>query len=476
MVAGTLYGFIIGLVPVAGATTALITIYAFIDLFRHDPYTLVIFTTAIVASSTIGDSFSSIMLNVPGAGGSAATMVDGFPLAKQGQGARALSAAITTSGANGLLWGALVFFMLPLYGKVVMSFGIPEQLAFLLLAFATVCFVSSDKWVRGIIALLMGIVLGLVGHDPTTGEHRMTLGWDYLAAGIQLAPLMAGILAMPELIQLWRDKSQAITFEIRNYRQQIVQGMADSWQHKRDGLRGGFIGAVVGIIPGIGGSVADWLSYGQTVAANPREKTAFGDGNIKGVIGCEGANNSQKATSYVPTVLFGIPGAPFEVVVMSLLILVGLELGTPALLKDAKFFETLTWSYMGSIILTLVISFWAIKHVTKIFNLPKNYWLVPLMLLILWSSVQYTGYWEDYAVFFLCVMLGLAMKQLQLSRPAFIIGFVLSDRLEKSWVQYSALFDWYQIALRPISGLLLAAAVIAMIYGIFYNKTRISYT
>ena len=102
---GTAYGFIIGLIPVAGASTALITIYGFLEFFRADPYTLVVFTTAIVVASTIGDSFASIVLNIPGASGSAATIVDGFPLAKKGQAARALSAAITTSTLNGFIFG-----------------------------------------------------------------------------------------------------------------------------------------------------------------------------------------------------------------------------------------------------------------------------------------------------------------------------------------------------------------------------------
>ena len=133
---GTAYGFIIGLIPVAGASTALITIYGFLEFFRADPYTLVVFTTAIVVASTIGDSFASIVLNIPGASGSAATIVDGFPLAKKGQAARALSAAITTSTLNGFIFGIIALVFLPFYSKTVLAFGIPELFCFLLLAFA----------------------------------------------------------------------------------------------------------------------------------------------------------------------------------------------------------------------------------------------------------------------------------------------------------------------------------------------------
>jgi len=100
--------------------------------------------------------------------------------------------------------------------------------------------------------------------------------------------------------------------------------------------------------------IADWVAYSQTVAINNKEK--YGNGNIRGVIGCEGANNSQKATGYIPTVLFGIPAAPFEVIILSLFVLVGLELGTPALLNDTKFFSALEYSYLISLVLTFIIS------------------------------------------------------------------------------------------------------------------------
>ena len=311
LLAGTLYGFTFGIIPVAGAATGLITIFSFLDVFRADPYTLVVFTTALVVSSTIGDSFSSVVMNIPGASGSAATMVDGFPMAQRGEAGRALSASIVTSSVNGLIWGVLVFMFLPLYAVLVLKFGMPEMLMFLILAFSSVCFINSEYWFRGIIALCIGTFLGLVGLDPITGSARWTGGWDYIANGIQLVPILAGILAFPELVEAYRKPHEVAKLENKNPWQQIWQGFVDSWQHKWDGLRGGAIGAFVGVIPGIGGSIADWLAYGQTVALNKNEKIPFGEGNIKGIVGSEGANNAQKATSYVPTILFGVPGAPF---------------------------------------------------------------------------------------------------------------------------------------------------------------------
>jgi putative tricarboxylic transport membrane protein len=477
ILAGTAYGFLFGLIPVAGAGTALITVYSFIDLFRSDPYLLVAFTTAIVVAATLGDSFASVVMNIPGAGGSAATMVDGFPLAQQGQAARALSAAITTSTVNGLIWGAAVFLFLPFYTGLIIKFGIPEILSFLILAFCSVIFISNQYWFRGILALCLGIVLGLIGQDPVTGAERWTLGWTYLGNGIQFAPLLAGVLAFPELIEAYQRRNKpAQTADVQAVPAQLWQGIVDSWRHRWDGIRGGIIGAIVGVIPGIGGNVADWLAYGQTVAANRNEKTPFGSGNIKGVIGCEGANNSQKATSYVPTVLFGIPGAPFEVIIISLFMIVGLELGSPALLNDFTFFEYLTNSYMISMVLSFVVGMVFIRYAVLVTRVPFKYYFWSIMALLTWASVQYTGMWEDYVFFALCCVLGLLLKRYRLSRAALVVGFALADRLEGTTFQYLKLYDWTDMLTRPISGTIMALALAATVYGIFFNRSRINYT
>ena len=475
LLAGTAFGFMFGIIPVAGAGIGLISMFGFIEIFRPDPYTIVVFSTALVCAAAIGDSFASVVMNIPGAGGSAATMVDGFPMTQNGEASRALGAALATSTANGLIWGGLVFAFLPYYASAIMAFGIPEMLAFLLLAFATVCFVSSEYWFRGIIALCIGITVGLIGEHPITGEARFTLGWDYLGAGVQMAPSLAGVLAVPELVIAYRNRHKTKIPQIRSEWAGIWQGFKDSWIYKWDGLRGGFVGAIVGVIPGIGGNIADWLAYAQTVALNKNETIPFGSGNVKGVIGTEGANNAQKATSYVPTILFGIPGANFEIIIMSLFMIVGFEMGTPEVLEDMTFFKYLFSSYMWALLLSFIIGLFFYRYAVKITNIDFKYYFWPIIALLVWSSVQYTGYWEDYAFFMLACTLGMFLRVNKLSRAAFVIGFALSHRIEATGVSYSRLYDTFDIFTRPISGSLMALITVAIIYGIFFNKTRIKY-
>lgn len=471
---GTLYGFVFGIIPIAGAATALLTVYTFIDHFRGHPYVLVVFTTAIVVSSTVGDLFASVVMNIPGGGGSGATMVDGYPMAKRGEAARAMSASVFSAVTQGTVWGLLTIVMLPYYASVVLTFGIPEILSFLFLSVASICFFNNQYWFRGLIGLAFGVFLGMVGSDPSSNDPRFTGGWFYLADGLQFAPVMAGVMAFPEVINSMWIKTEYIQAAKNNW-QQIQQGWHDFNANIWVSFRSGIIGGIIGMIPGIGGPIVDWLSYGQTVATNKNETIPFGEGNVKGVIGPEGANLAQKATAYVPTVLFGVPAAPFEAMVMMLLGSVGLQLGGNNVLHDQLFFNTLTFGFMASMLITFFISIWFIRYATLITLVPFRYWGFLVLAIITWSCVQYTGGWEDYAVLFLFVIVGFAIKYFKISRVSFIIGFALSHQLELTTRQFVSLYQFSDLFTRPISAGILTVAVLAIVYGMFFNNTKISY-
>lgn len=476
---GVFYGFFVGLIPVAGATTGLIAIYSFVTFFQ-DPYMLVVFTTAIVVTSSIGDSFCGVVMNIPGAGGAAATMVDGFPMSRRGEAARALSAAISTSWVNGLIWGLAVFLFLPWYTQIVLYFGTVEMFSFLIFAMVCVIFISSKYWFRGLLALILGVMAGRIGMDPVTAADRYTFGWDYLADGVQIIPIMAGLLAVPELFSAYRMKAEKIQLTNGVIVSQLIDGIKDTWRWKWDGLRGGLIGGFVGLVPGIGGAIADWFAYSQTVAVSKKspnkDEVPVGKGNVRGVIGCEGANNAQKATSYVPTVLFGIPGAPFEVIVMGLLMYVGLELGTPSVLADERFFDVLLSSYLWSLVIILPISYAFIKYAVYITNLPFKFYFWPIFASLVWSSTQYTGLIDDYIMLAICIGAGMIMKYLKFSRVSFLIGFILSYRLEASWVQFNSFgYGWEELVFRPLPAIFIALTVVALIWGLFFNKAKIDF-
>lgn len=464
LLAGTLYGLIIGIIPGAGATTGLIFIFSFITLFP-DPYLGVIFCMAVVAASTTGDTYTGVLLGIPGANSAAATMVDGFPLALQGKATYAISAAVTTSTINGLLWGALVFFLLPYYTSLIMVFGVPELWAFTCLALVTVTFITNKWWVRGVIALAVGIFIGMIGVDPNTNADRFTGGIEYLGAGVQLLPLVAGLFAIPELLDGLKNRKNTATVSLSNG-EQTKQGFKAVWQNKWLALRGGAIGAFIGILPGLGGAMADWMAYGQAVATTKNPDVPFGKGNIRGVIGPEGANNAQKATSMIPTVLFGIPGAPFAAILIGLFMYLDFELGTVDLANDPKFFDSMLYGFMLATVLVGALCLLTTPIIARIAQIPYKYYFPLLLGFITLACVQYTGGWEDYAILAVCSVIGVLAKNYKFSRPALLFGFILSDRIEQLTLQLSSLYSLDRLIDRPIFIGLILLICIVLIWGL----------
>ena len=472
LLSGTLYGLVIGLIPSAGATTGLVALFGFISYFGFDPYLGVIFCMAVVAASTTGDTYSGILLGIPGANSAAATMVDGYPLAKQGKATYALTSAITTSTINGLLWGTLTFALLPWYTKLIMYFGIPELWGFIILSLACVGFISNRFWIRSLIAIAIGLVLGLVGVDPVTNDDRYTLGWNYLADGIQIMPFVAGLFAFPEILDGWTKGKSIAVIGKEAHGKQTWQGIKEVWRCKWDALRGGAIGAFIGFLPGIGGAMGDWMAYGSTVATHPTEK--FGKGNIRGVIGPEGANNAQKATSMIPTVLFGIPGASFAAVLMALFMYLGFELGTPDLAYDVRFFDSLTFGFMWATVIVGILCIAFNKYIAKITYVPYIYYFPLLVAFIVWACVQYTGGIEDYIILALCTVLGIFAKKYKFSRPAMLMAFILASKVEALTIQLTTLYSLQSLLQRPIFLMLMFFVLCLFVYGVL-RKNKLEY-
>lgn len=469
---GTVYGMIIGIMPMAGATTGLLTVFGLSSYFLADPYLGIVFLTSLIAASSTGDSFTSILTGIPGSNATAASIIDGYKMSQQGQAARAIGIAIMDSTVNGVLWGLIAFALMPWYSKLVLVFGIPEFMAFMLMALACVGFITSKNILLSIVAIALGCFLGMIGQDPATGVVRYTGGWEYLGAGIQLIPLIAGLFGIPEVLEGFK-KSATKPEPITDYWPQLFQGFRDCVVHWRDVIRGGFIGFVSGLLPGIGGSVGDIVAYGATVAKNPRE--TFGNGNIKGLLGCEGANNAQKASSMVPTVLFGIPGAPFAAIMMAICVYFGMELGTPETLKDNTFFWSLGGAFIASTVLAFFIAMFTTKIVVKLLEIPYWIYAVLILAIIVWSCLEYTGTINDLYILILCSVLGLICKQFKISRPAIMVSFILVEKLENYIQQTQALYTVGELATRPIFVTLTVISIAILIYSIFRPNRGLAY-
>ena len=484
---GVLYGGIVGLIPSAGPSKAAIMLFAIVAYFDLPDanYLFVMFSIATVVSCSIGDSFTSVLIGVPGAAGSAATMIDGYPLTKQGKASYALSAAITCSTAMGLLYGLLGIIIIPYYEHISQYIGVPEIFGLVILAFALMSTITTNNTLKSLLAIGCGLFIGSVGYD-INDINRHTFGWEYLEDGVPIIIVAAGLFALPEIVStiagVSRSKYQVKKINFKSHNKQTWDGIVAVWKHKWLAIMGGGIGWIVGVLPGTGGGIGDWSAYAATVAINKKEKIPFGKGNIKSIIGSEGANNAGKMGGLLPTIMFGIPSGKLYAILMALWMYIGFEVGEFFIMEDDRFINCLLNGYMwGTLIAGIVMLVFA-RHLTKIIYIPVKYWMPPMMIIIMWgvlSSRHYNSVWEDLTMLGVFSIIGLIMKKFEYSRPCMLIAFILFERIETSMYQLYGIFFqdgtiltnpvWLQ---HPVMTVCIVLAFFLIIYGIT-NKNKL---
>ena len=464
---GTLYGILLGVIPMAGAGTAMLLVFSFAGYFDPNPYYGLIFLISVIAASSTADSYTSLLTGIPGASTTAASIIDGYKMSKNGEAARAIGIAMADSTFNGVFFGILAFALLPFYAPVIYKFGVPELFMFMTLSIACVAFIVSKNFWLSVCAIGIGAFVGLIGIDPQSGGPRLTFGTLYLQDGVPIIMMIAGLFGIPELVSgfKWGQNRPA---PINNYFAQLFDGFKTTLRLWRDSFRGGWIGFIAGLLPGVG-PVGDMLAYGATVKAHPNDK--FGVGNPKGLAGCEGANNAQKAGSLIPTVLFGIPASPFAAIFMAMCITFGLDVGNPFMLEDKKFLSLLGYGFVGATLLTFIICIFTSKLLVKILEIP--YWIYAgiIFAIIIYTCQSYTGLYMDYVTMACCSVLGLFCFKFKISRPAILLTYIIIDKWQNLGQQWLTMYTWDQMLTRPLF-LVLLAGVLFLVYRSITQKNR----
>lgn len=470
MVIGVLIGLIVGIIPGLGGIAGMSLLLPF--LYGMEPSVALGMLMGLVAVIPTGDTFASVLLGIPGSSASQATVVDGFALAKKGQAARALSSAFLSSMIGGLI-GALVLTAFILIARpVVLSFSSSELFMLTLLGLSMVAVLSGKDVFKGIAACGVGLLVGTIGMAPATGEFRLPFEIDYLYDGLPLVVVGLGIFALPEIIDLL-VKRGAIAEQPCQLGKGWKEGVKDV--AKRPGLvaRCAGIGSLMGTIPGLAGSVVDWLTYGHAVQS-AKDKSQFGKGDIRGVIAPESANNACACGAMVPTLLFGIPGSGTAAVFLGGLLLLGLQPGVSMLETNLDLTYTIIWSLALANILGAALCLGLARPVASLTRVPFVI-LAPLItILILFAAYQATRSLGDLFALGIIGAIGVLFKQANWSRPAFLIGFVLAPGAEAYFYQ-AAQFQGAEAFMRPgvlIIGALIAASLLLPPLRSYLKKRR----
>jgi len=461
LVLGVLLGLVIGVFPGLGGIAGLSLLLPF--LYGMDEVSALATLIGLVAVIPTSATFTSVLMGIPGSSSSQATVLDGFPLAKKGQASRALAAAFTSSLFGGLFGAIILTFFVQIARPLILSFGSAELFMLAVFGLSMVGSLSGKSVVKGVVACGFGLLVGSIGAAPATGEFRMTFGVDYLYDGIPLVVIALSIFAFPEISELFRKES-AIAEGADIGKGGWLEGVKDFLRNKWLAIRCAGIGTIVGAIPGMGGSVVDWIAYGHVVQTS-KDKSQFGKGDIRGVIAPESANNAKEGGALMPTLLFGIPGSGSMAVFLGGMVLIGIEAGPSMVNKNIDLTYTIIWSLAIANVLGAGLSLFLAGPISKLTQIKFSF-LAPFMIMVIsFAAFQATKDMNDLWMLLLFGLIGIFMKRFGWSRPAFLIGFVLATQAE-SYLNMAVQFYGWKMFLRP--GVIIIAFL--SLISVYYSR------
>ena len=456
---GVLVGLAIGTFPGLGGIAGLSIMMPF--LYGMDTVSALATLIGLVAVVPTSDTFTSVLMGIPGSSASQATVLDGFPLAQQGQATRALSAAFCASLLGGIVGAIILTLFVQIARPLILAFGSAELFMLALLGLSMVGVLSGTSLVKGLAACGLGLSVGSIGAAPATGEFRMTLGVDYLYDGLPLVVVGIGLFAVPEITDLLR-KNRAIAAGgvLAGH---WLEGIRDVARHWFLCLRCAGIGTLIGAIPGLGGTVVDWIAYGHVVQT-AKDKSKFGTGDIRGVLAPESANNAKEGGGLIPTLLFGIPGSGAMAVFLGGMVLLGIEAGPAMVSTELDLTYTIIWSLALANVLGAGSCMLLARPIARLTTIPFNL-LAPFMIMVIsFAAYQATRSFMDLVALLAMGLLGVLLKRFGWSRPAFLIGFVLAPQAEV-YLNLAVQFYGWGMLVRPGVLSILAITVVSVWLG-----------
>ena len=492
LVLGVVMGLCIGVFPGLGGIAGLSLLLPF--MFGMDPVLGLALMIGMVAVVPTSDTFASVLMGIPGSSASQATVLDGFPMAKRGEAARALSAAFASSLFGGLVGAAFLTIFILVARPIVLEFRTPELLMITIFGLSMVGILAGRVALKGIAAAGLGMMIGTIGFGDSAGELRMipdawggrdAPGWQfalysYLGDGLKLVIVGLGIFAIPEIIALLR-RDRAIS-DRSILGGGWAKGVGDWFANIWLSVRCSIIGVIVGVIPGLGGSVVDWIAYGHSVQTT-KDKSKFGSGEIRGVIGPESSNNAKEGGGLVPTLLFGIPGSGSMAIFIGAIALLGsgnIEVGPSMLKNNLDITYAIVWLLALANVVGTLICIAASGGIARLTTIPFALLAPFLFMIISFAAFQSGQNLMDLVALFAIGMIGIMMRRFDWSRPAFLIGFVLSNPAENyanQSVQIAAsrfrksFGEGIDYIFSPIVIVLIVITLISVVVGLRQAKT-----
>lgn len=454
LVFGTMLGIILGALPGIGSTVAVAMILPFTLTMGQTPAILLLLAT--YAGSVYGGSISAILINTPGTPQSAATCLDGYPMAQRGEAGKALGWATISSVVGGLVSAIVLILAAPQLAAFALNFGPIETFALILLGLTCIVSVSEGALVKGLMAGMIGLLLSTIGGDPITGETRFTFGNFQLIAGFNLLAVVIGVFALSEVLT---RASKLVTDEaiIVDFKGILIPKLSE-WKGRIKGLiKSVAIGNGIGILPGTGAATAAFIAYAEARRSSPNSVN-FGKGEPDGLIASESANNAVTGGALVPTMALGIPGDAITAVMLATLTLHGVTPGVRLMADNPVLIAAIFSGFLLINIMLLPMGMLVSRMAAPLLRTKEAFMLVAITLFCAVGVYFVRGNPFDLLIMALAGIVGFGLRRQGYPMAPLVIGMVLGPTLELSLRQglimtrgnFWAFFTGYPIAVALI--------------------------
>lgn len=471
--AGIALGILIGAIPGLGSVTALAVLIPV--TYYMSPLAAIAFLVGVNKGGTSGGAIPAILLDSPGTPEAAATALDGYPMAKKGQAQRAMKFALYSSVTGDTISDLLLIVLVVPFAAIALQFGPLEFTAVLLFAFTLLAGLSGESPIKGFIAIFLGVFLSTIGLDPVDSTSRMTFDQVNLYDGIPLAAVAIGALALASVVEqmldLWRDgetSQSAHGSEKPDVDTRLPVG--EFFSHWKTIGRSALIGSGVGMLPGLGVTLAAFLSYGAARRAST-DPESFGKGNPAGIIATEAANSAVVGANLIPTIALGIPGNIAAALLIGAFIIHGIVPGPFMMTMHGDLIYALFASMLIANGLHLVIGRLGIPVWALVARVPKAVILPPVLVLCLVGVYLPGQSMFDIGVMLVFAGVGLVMRRTGFSVVCLVIGFLLGGMFETSLRQSLLIYksDFSEILSSPIALVFLVLTCIVLVRSMRTN-------
>jgi putative tricarboxylic transport membrane protein len=468
---GATYGFLFGLVPGLQPITALAVILPF--TFSMDPVVAMYVFAGLIGANGRGGCIPAIVLGIPGTAQNAATVFDGYPMSQRGEGSRALGIASGTAMLGATFSLIVLVLFIPVFVPFLLNFG-PAEL-FWVMTFGLVAMSAAlpGPFLKALFAVTLGMVLAAIGYGgPAVAVPRFTFGSTFLLDGIDLVVIISGLLVVSQaFIYLFErsgipSRANASGPGVGMQWREFFAGCWEPLKYPGAVIRSSILGTVVGAVPGVGGKVAQFLSYNLGYATS-REREQFGKGSVEGLITAEAAVDAKEGGMLLPTFVFGIPGNGEMAFVLAAWTIYGLQPGPLFLNEHADLAWALILGLFVANLFATALTLGCASFVTRIPNVrPEYIGLTIILVSAVAIMVVRSNVW-DVALVLATGLIGYLLMLARISVIGVVIGFVLGDLMESSY--YTALqtgFGDYRIFVSSAVSIALATATALIILAV----------